>query len=437
LTLVFFFFPSRTTATLIAFSSHPTTCGVSRTELAPTTRPGPQLHKTTSTSNWHLRLVPRASGSNLSSSYPSTVCSMSTSIIKPESKDVLPASTDASDSFPSVAETIDRMKNAIVSAAEAQMDVVRAENASLRQSAERDRALIDTLRKSAQDALAAQELAQTDAQAKLSAMVAMADAHTRQRSEWEASTRALQEKTQKESKALITERKAVAKERETVAKEREAVAKERELLTIQHLEVKKQKQALLQQRMDIAQQLQGMVRSVQPDPFPTTAAEISRRDTRPITRAVARSLTERDTGTSDKSVPRKRARTEGGTGMTTPTLNASIPRTANHIPGEPTPTSSVPARASNDSPVGVIFLPARCHPHRLSEVEQPIERLSRIDESDTFQCSSLGGWQKFSKVGQPIERLSRIDESDTFQCSSLGGWQKFSVVGKPIKRLSG
>ncbi|KAJ7752208.1 hypothetical protein DFH07DRAFT_1031868 [Mycena maculata] len=291
---------------------------------------------------------------SLHPSYP--ILHMSAPATKPESTATTPAGPmGEADPFTSIAAALDQVREALSSAraapkaptilvadAEAQMDVLRAEIASLKESTLRDLVQIDSLRKDAED----------DAQAKMRAMASMVELHEGQRRMWEVRAEALQEKTAKEGEALATERAAVAQERELLAEQRGAVEAET--------------RSLLEQRTTITQQLHSIIQSVQPNSPINMALSGRGPTTRPITPiestipSIRRTSLSSPFGTLDESNPRKRARSEGDPSTPTATLNISQQPTT-PIQSPPAHCTPTPAQSPTRSPPP---LPARGPPCR-------------------------------------------------------------------------
>ncbi|KAJ7459571.1 hypothetical protein B0H11DRAFT_168642 [Mycena galericulata] len=211
----------------------------------------------------------------------------------------------------------------LVSVAEEQFDLLRAEIALLKEAAERDRRAAEELRKVAVDAARERDAARGDVRAiqrELSALKEDRERESQEHTEIMGAMHCVQE--------------VAAKDRAAVEKEREGLARERKLLDMRRAALEKarvdSRERVLEERKLIVQNLHKMIEFVlpnsKPNPLPSSpppptlipangipALAEWTPDTRPIKSSdmiPSRRRAPQETPTSEESNPRKRARTD-------------------------------------------------------------------------------------------------------------------------------
>ncbi|KAJ7459569.1 hypothetical protein B0H11DRAFT_168632 [Mycena galericulata] len=226
----------------------------------------------------------------------------------------------------------------LVSVAEEQFGLLRAEIAGLKECAERDRRAVEELRKAAEDVERKRAAARRYVWAKEREISDLKGAHKRDDKE--------------HAERMLAIREVVTEERAAVEKEREVLARERKLLDMQRIAFQKaydqNQRSLQEERKLIAQNLHKMIEFILPNsnsnPLPSSPPPATlipangipalaewTPDTRPIKSAdtiPSRRRATQETPTSEESNPRKRARTDNEVAGASTSAPVSAPGSA-------------------------------------------------------------------------------------------------------------
>ncbi|KAJ7489766.1 hypothetical protein B0H11DRAFT_2229788 [Mycena galericulata] len=290
----------------------------------------------------------------------------------------------------------------LVSVAEEQFDLLRAEIAGLKEAAERDRRAAEELRKVAVDAVKERDAARGDVRAiqrELSALKEARERESQEHAEIMGAMHCVQE--------------VAAKDRAAVEKEREGLARERKLLDMRRAALEKarvdSRERVLEERKLIAQNMHKMIEFVLPNPLPSSpppptlipangipALAEWTPDTRPIKSADTIPSRRRATQETpiEEANPRKRARTDNEDAAASSSAPVSTPGSAppaSHTTPNRSPVTERAPSTSSRVPTRYTRLPLPHSPVHPRSYTPPLPAPTRASSSQPTHSAPIPG----------------------------------------------